>query len=133
MYRLLICCLVLTFLVGCGSSSGQRPAAETVRVVANDFSFSPAALTLKAGQPIRLALKNDGQVLHDITIVAGPGITAASADHGDHSHEQTDNHVAAESGQEATTELSLQTGTYSFICSVQGHEELGMKGTIIVQ
>jgi plastocyanin len=132
MYRLLICCLVLTFLVGCGSSSGQRPAAETVRVVANDFSFSPAALTLKAGQPIRLALKNDGQVLHDITIVAGPGITAASADMAITLTSKPITMLRPSlAGSDDRAELADRNVFIYLLGS--GHEELGMKGTIIVQ
>jgi uncharacterized cupredoxin-like copper-binding protein len=42
-------------------------------------------------------------------------------------------HIAATAGKEATLPLSLPAGSYTFICSVSGHKDLGMSGTIAVQ
>jgi uncharacterized cupredoxin-like copper-binding protein len=51
----------------------------------------------------------------------------------DHMQEHSPYHVAAEAGKQATLSLNLPAGTYTFVCSVQGHKDLGMQGTITVQ
>ena len=81
-----------------------------------------------------LTFKNAGQTLHDLTIVSGPGIPTPDAHaSGDHQADKQPYHVVAEAGKEATLTLNLPAGSYTFICSVQGHKELGMQGTIDVQ
>ena len=111
--------LCLLLLVACGGPSQTPPAG--MRVVATEFRFEPAALTLTAGTPVTLTFKNAGQTLHDFTIVSGPGSDKPS------------DHIAAEPSKEATLTLNLAAGSYTFICSVPGHKELGMQGTIAVQ
>jgi uncharacterized cupredoxin-like copper-binding protein len=123
--------LCALLLAACGSAS-QAPSG--VRVAASEFRFEPASLTLKAGVAITLTFKNAGQTLHDLTIVSGPGIPTPDAHaSGGHMADKKPYHVAAEAGREATLALDLPTGSYTFICSVQGHKELGMQGTISVQ
>jgi len=103
-------------------------------MVATEFRFEPAALALKAGELTRLTFKNAGQTLHDVTIVSGPGIATPDAHAGgDQMADKQPYHIAAEAGKEASLPLNLPAGSYTFICSVQGHKELGMTGTITVQ
>ncbi len=91
------------------------PGAAEVRVVARDFSFSPREFTVPAGQTVNLTLVNEGDLPHDITIPAlgfrlpaGPGASETAA-------------------------LTVAgTDTYEFYCSVPGHREAGMSGTLIV-
>jgi uncharacterized cupredoxin-like copper-binding protein len=129
--RRLLTALCLLFLAACGPST-QAPSG--VRVAASEFRFEPASLTLKANAPTTLTFKNAGQTLHDLTIVSGPGIPTPDAHpSGDHMTEKQPYHVAAEAGKETTLPLNLPAGSYTFICSVQGHKELGMQGTIEVQ
>ena len=119
-------------LVACGALPSQATTA-TVAVTASEFRFAPATLTLTAGQPTTLLFKNAGQTLHDFMIVSGPGIPtpvaaaddAAMPDDGPY-------HVSADAGQQATLTLTLAAGTYTFICTVQGHKDLGMHGTLTV-
>ena len=43
-------------------------------------------------------------------------------------------HVAALMGQMATLEFTpTKPGTYEFFCTVAGHKEAGMKGTLVVK
>ena len=123
--------LCMLVLAACG------PSAETpsgVRVAASEFRFEPASLTLKANTSTSLTFKNAGQTLHDLTIVSGPGIPTPDAHAGgDHMADKQPYHVVAEAGKEVTLALNLPAGSYTFICSVQGHKELGMQGTINVQ
>ncbi len=36
-------------------------------------------------------------------------------------------------GQSTTAEFTVKPGTYTFYCSLPGHEEAGMKGTLTVK
>jgi uncharacterized cupredoxin-like copper-binding protein len=127
MRHLLIVCALL--LAACGPSS---QGSSAVRVAASEFRFEPATLTLSAGAATTLTFKNAGQTLHDFTIVSGPGIPTPAAAM-EHMQDKSPYHVVAEAGKETTLTLNLPAGSYSFICSVQGHKELGMLGTINVQ
>jgi uncharacterized cupredoxin-like copper-binding protein len=120
MCRRTLAAVCVLLLVACGGASSQAPPPG-VRVVATEFHFEPSALTLTAGVPVTLTFKNAGQTLHDFTIVSGPG------------SDKPPDHIAADPGKEATLTLNLPAGSYTFICSVLGHKELGMQGTIAVQ
>src|SRR5262245_43120516 len=119
MCRRMLAALCMLLLAACGGAPSQAPAG--VRVVATEFHFEPSALALTAGAPLTVTFKNAGQTLHDLTIMSGPG------------SDKTLDHIAAEPGKEATLTLNLPAGSYTFICSVPGHKELGMQGTIAVQ
>jgi uncharacterized cupredoxin-like copper-binding protein len=129
--RRMLTALCLLLVAGCGSSG---ESSNRVRVAASEFRFEPANLTLQAGVATTLTFKNAGQTLHDLRIVSGPGIpTPDMHASGDHAGEKQPFHVVAEAGKEATLALNLPAGSYTFICSVAGHKELGMQGTINVQ
>jgi plastocyanin len=97
-------------------------AATDVHVVATDLKFSPVAIQAKVGQPIKIVLENKGVIEHDITF---PTI-------------KTDKPAAslkatAKPGQTATLEFTpTAKGSYDYFCSLPGHKEAGMKGTITV-
>lgn len=61
MLRKVFFILVLaTLLTGC-AGAGVSQAATEMTVPASDFAYSPASITVPAGQPITLTLKNTGQ------------------------------------------------------------------------
>ena len=91
-------------------------AGSKIEVQAKEFSFTPAKLTLKAGQPSTIALKNTGSIEHDLTVDdAGFKLTVTAGKTGD-------------------KELKVdKPGTYEFHCSVAGHKDAGMKGELTVE
>jgi uncharacterized cupredoxin-like copper-binding protein len=122
--------LLSLVLAGCGTA----PATPANLVVtAADFRFTPSTLTLTSGQPVTLIFKNAGKTLHDFHIISGPGVPTAQPEmpsmSEDHQHDGP-YHIAAEPNQQATLTLTLASGTYTFICSVVNHRQLGMQGTI---
>jgi uncharacterized cupredoxin-like copper-binding protein len=130
---LTLLCVVL--LIGCGAATPQEAPAGLV-VTATEFRFNPTTLAIKAGAPSELTLKNAGQTLHDFAIVAGPGIPTPGTEAHDSPTGHADDrpyHVAAEAGTQATLSLNLPAGTYTFICTVAGHADLGMRGTLTAQ
>jgi uncharacterized cupredoxin-like copper-binding protein len=97
------------------ASGSETPAGPSIEVSGKEFSFTPNALTLKAGQPQKIVLKNTGTIEHDLT-VSDAGFKLAVQ--------------AAKSGDKTLT--IDKPGTYKFICTVAGHESAGMKGEITV-
>lgn len=99
-----------------GASGSEAPAGGSIEVLAKEFSFTPDTLTLKAGQPQKIVLKNTGSIEHDITV----------------SEANFKLLVAATKTGEDTLTIE-QPGTYKMFCSVAGHEQAGMKGEITVE
>ena len=97
---------------------GNSPVAEGAReveVVSGDFAFDPAEIQAEAGEDLTIVLTSE-DILHDFTI------------------DELDAHVAADAGETAEGGISdLEPGEYTFYCSVPGHREAGMEGTLTVQ
>lgn len=97
-----------------GACSFRSKADVTVKMT--DFAFDPTEITVKAGRPVKIELSNEGAVVHDFSV---PQIKYSSKDL-------------------APREIKLidvtfpQAGEYDLICTVPGHEALGMVGKIIV-
>ena len=98
-----------------GAVGGGGPGLK-IEVMAKEFSFTPAKLTLKAGQPSTIALKNTGRIEHDLTV------------------DDADFKLSVTSGKTGDKELKVdKPGTYEFHCSVAGHKDAGMKGELTVE
>jgi uncharacterized cupredoxin-like copper-binding protein len=88
-----------------------------VTIEGDEYSFSPATITVKDGITVRLTLKNNGNVSHNFLI------DALDVDSG-----------LVSPGSSKTFEFTaVGAGTYSFYCSVPGHEDSGMVGTLKVE
>jgi plastocyanin len=92
--------------------------AHTVRVRAGEFFFDPAGLTVPADQPVALTLQNFGQVQHDWLALAEGDRAIVGA------------YVYADVGETTTGVFALEAGTYTVICTISGHREAGMVGTV---
>src|SRR5215213_10133478 len=67
--RASILAVVFTLLlVACGQSQSAASTPQAFSVVAKEFAFAPAALTVKAGQPVTINLQNTGAVEHDWSV-----------------------------------------------------------------
>jgi nitrite reductase (NO-forming) len=96
-----------------GQAQTAANLVTEVTITGSEFKFSPADIQVPAGQPITIHLNNAGSVEHDITVDALQAKIVAAA------------------GQMAQGTLVFdKPGTYEFYCSVPGHKEAGMKGTI---
>jgi uncharacterized cupredoxin-like copper-binding protein len=124
---------MLAACTGAGSGDG----AQHLNVEAHDLAFSPTRLEVRAGEPVVLTLQNNGALEHDFSVLEMPLEGAAEASGGsDHGHggaEAPVLHVSALGGQSATLEFTASTpGIYEFWCTVAGHKEAGMAGTLVV-
>jgi uncharacterized cupredoxin-like copper-binding protein len=101
------------------ASEAPKGAQRATITAGNSMSFEPAAIRVRAGQPVELTLRNDGQMPHDFTL--GEGVAQPVK-------------ITANGGQSATGTFTLdKPGTYTFECSVPGHALAGMRGTITAQ
>jgi nitrite reductase (NO-forming) len=89
--------------------------STNVTITATEFKFSPTSLQVPLGQKVTFTLNNTGQVEHDFTIqTAGFSLTAKP-------------------GQTATADATFdKAGTFDFFCSIAGHKDAGMKGSMMV-
>ena len=105
---------------GDGAPAPEATAASSseegqLEYVAVDIDFETAPETAAAG-PQMVTLTNNGAAPHNVTF---PDLDEAPV-------------VEAAPGETATGEIELEPGTYTFICSVPGHET-SMNGELTVE
>ncbi len=92
----------------------------TVQVVASDFTFEPRELMLRAGEPTRLEFRNEGAVEHVLIVKTLNGATDAV-------------HLHAQPGETDAATVRLDgPGRYVVVCTIPGHQEIGMIGELVV-
>ncbi len=89
--------------------------AREIEMTGTSFAFDPEEITVAAGEDITIVLTAD-DILHDCTL------------------EDAEGHVAADAGETASGGMRIdEPGTYTYYCSVEGHREAGMEGTLVVE
>jgi uncharacterized cupredoxin-like copper-binding protein len=121
-YLGIIAIALVALLAGsaCGSDGDGGSGAgggTTVDLVATDFKFDQSSLTLDAAGTYTFHLTNDGKMQHAIEI-EGNGVEESSDTIGP--------------GESTDLTVDLAAGEYEMYCPVDGHKDLGMKGTIQV-
>lgn len=133
--RVLLAGAVIFALSGCG----RREEAAEVVVKASSFAFEPKQIEARVGQPVTLVVQNTDGVLHDFVVDAIPvrdvheeGGDAHAGGHQD--GQPAGLHLAVAAGKAGRISFTPQApGTYTFYCSVSGHREAGMTGTLVVK
>jgi plastocyanin len=98
-------------------TSAPNTGALQIDVTGTEFAFSPPTITVKAGKPVRLVFKNMGQYPHNLAI---PDLDIYTK--------------TIQPGQQDAVEFTPnKTGSYAFLCTVPGHADQGMRGTLVVQ
>lgn len=123
--RLLLAAAGVLLLAACGggengddgdtATGGAGGAGGTVAVTGTDaLAFEPTSLSTAAGE-VTIELTCGDAVPHNVTI--------------DETGEEV---VACEGGETASGTVTLDAGDYTYFCSVAGHREAGMEGTLSV-
>lgn len=127
-------------LVACGDDDDDADGDEVneITIVASDsLTFEPAEIRIRANEPHRLVLDNsDGTMLHDFDVMhmGVRDVHQEGAEHGGHGDSGSALHMAADAGHMAMVEFTpTEPGEYRFVCTVPGHEQGGMVGTITVE
>ena len=93
------------------------PDAPVINIVASEFKYDTALSEVEAGQPFSIQIQNMGVLEHDITFVGLEGEFGIHVQPGE-------NDIATFSIGEA--------GEYVYYCTIPGHREAGMTGTLMV-
>lgn len=99
------------------STTAGGGSAQSVSLGETEYKIDPSDASVKAGS-VTFDVSNDGQTTHNVEI-EGNGV-----------EDGTDDLAPGSSG---SFTADLKPGTYTMYCSIDGHEDLGMKGTITVQ
>jgi len=118
-----------------GNPAGSGSEAVRLAIVTDDsFVFRPDKLEVGAGKPVTLTLENRStSTVHDFT-VERIGVEHVEVEGSEHAHnDDLALHVAADAGATGTMNfVATEPGSYEFYCTVPGHREAGMKGTLTV-
>ena len=100
-------------------ASSPAAAATTLKLAANpagQLSYDAKQLSAKAGT-VTIDMTNMSPVEHNVTIAEGSKVLGATPTF---------------TGGTKTLTVKLKPGTYTFFCSVPGHRQAGMEGTLKV-
>lgn len=98
------------------SPSGEQAVRE-IMVEGKEFSFTPAILTVKQGETVRVVFKNTGTMPHDFVV---DGLDVRTK-------------VVGGGQQDTITFTASEKGTFEYYCSVGNHRARGMVGKITVE
>src|SRR5918996_1285595 len=135
MLPLLLVVAVVGITAGCGGDDDEEAAApaETATeteaaaggqtVDMTEFAFEPRDLIVRQGETI--TAETTGNIEHNLAIEEGPDPKKPSKE------------LAAapdvQPGDSAELTVDLEPGEYAVVCTVPGHREQGMTGTIKVK
>jgi plastocyanin len=100
-----------------GGGAGKGSSLEFEADPAGGLAYTTDKATTKAGS-VTIEFDNPQAVPHDVTIEDSGGKDVGATD------------VITESS--TSTTVDLKAGKYTFYCSVPGHREAGMEGTLTV-
>ena len=131
--------LVLAASAACGESAQADPAsgdpdAVIVDVSIKNLRFTPSTVDVPAGKTVRINVTNQDATEHDL-LVQGLHIEkvgeATGAHHAGATPDMLVVHVTA-TGDGSITFHTDEKGTFAFYCTIPGHKEAGMVGTMTV-
>jgi plastocyanin len=103
------------------SSSGGGGSASSLKFEADpngELAYTTTSATAKAGK-VTVEFKNPQALTHDVAIEDSSGKEVGATE-------------LIASGSD-TTAVDLKPGTYTYFCTVPGHREAGMEGTLTVK
>jgi len=119
-----------------GVAADPRKADRTIRVEMRDtMRFSPAALTVKQGDVVRLVAANKGQLLHELVLGTREELEQHAALMKKFPGMEHDEPHMVHVGPGKSGEIGwkfTRAGTFHFACLLPGHYEAGMIGKVEV-
>jgi plastocyanin len=132
MRRAVLVAAAIVALAGCGGSANKSSSSPTSTPTAasggggtslslaadkSKLAFDKKTLSAPAGK-VTIAMTNPASIPHDIAI-QGNGVQQVGK--------------VVSSGGTSTVSADLKPGSYTFYCSVDGHRQAGMQGTLTVK
>lgn len=122
--------------MGFGEPGDPKRVSRTIEVLMDDaMRFDPAEIAVRAGETVRLSVRNPGKLAHELVI----GPIAELQAHAEMmrrmpqmAHSEP-NMTSLEAGQHGDIVWRFETpGAVDFACLIPGHLEAGMRGRIVV-
>lgn len=132
--------LVALILSACGGAD-QGSSGEFEVTVNDDFAYSPSTLSVSAGQEVSITFVNDASVQHTFNVAKKGAELGHVLEEEDAEHREEEMHeilifemheVEAGNSSTGTFTAPQETGDYVIFCSVPGHFDAGMSGTLRV-
>jgi len=104
-----------------GGESQSSSGGGALSLSANSegqLAYSTKSLSAKAGK-VTIAFSNSAPLAHNLTVESPSGSVAGA--------------TPTFQGGSKTLSLNLKPGTYKFYCTVPGHRQAGMEGTLTVK
>ena len=124
--------VLLAAAVGGGAGCGYDPEPEpvenaTIGLHLDEYRILPQAARAPAG-PLRLIIRNDGLLPHNIAVETIPPIGS----------EEEPTEIArtetVHSGDRAEVSFTIdEPGEYQLVCTIANHDDLGQIGKLVVQ
>lgn len=115
-------CSLLLAACGDDDDSGRTattPPNESLRVVADEYSFDPSTIQVSGAGRLNVTLQNKGSLAHNLKLFRGD--------------EEFGGTSTLPAGRSESVRLNLEHGRYRMVCTVGDHEQLGMRGTVEVR
>lgn len=139
--------VLLAFVTGCAQIDYVRNASElvkaadwsqmeTVEVSLAEYSFSPSSLYFVKGTPYKLTIKNDGSKKHYFTASTFFKSIATRKAQTDAAEIKAPYFHALEVFPDKSIDLyfiPVKTGRFDLLCTIDGHADAGMMGSIFVE
>jgi plastocyanin len=123
--------LAVALGAGCGGDDDDNEAATTntttqpaesggggaKTVSMKEYEFDPSDVTVKKGDTV--TVENKGNIAHNLTVERGSKKVAGTS--------------TFLGGKSEKLTVDVTPGKYQMVCTVPGHEQLGMKGTFTVE
>lgn len=130
MKKILLFCIVSVLLSSCSAKDEDlsddsavndtaTPQVEegVIVVVGDEFSFTPSEISFKAGEMAKISFRNEGESMHNL-VIEELGVESDLIGPGEVDY------------FEFTPDKS---GSFEMICSIAGHKEAGMKGSLTIE
>ena len=110
------------------NSSSSGGALKTIVIKETEFKLSPSSVTLSKPGTYKFKTENKGTTQHSLEI-EGKGVKSEGSEEGEAALKQ-----ALNPGQSGVLTVTFEKpGTYDMYCPVDGHEQAGMKGEVVVK
>lgn len=120
-----------------GQEGDPRKATRTIKVdMADTMRFTPADITVKRGETVKIVATNKGQVLHEMVIGTTEELKKHAEQMKKHPGMEHDEAYMAHVKPGAAGEITWQftkAGEFQFACLIPGHFEAGMVGKVTVK
>ena len=100
------------------SSGGGASSLSLAADPGGQLKYNTTSLSAKAGK-VSIDFANESPEGHNVTIASASGSVVGQ--------------TPTFTGGSKTVSLNLKPGTYKFYCSVPGHRQAGMEGTLVVK